>query len=135
MIRRPVPSVAAIIVENGNILLIRRGKEPSKGKWSIPGGRVEWGESLVAAVKREVHEETGLEIIVGSVAGIYDLIIPEGDELAYHYVIIDYYAKQIGGELAPNDDAAEVRWVPIAELESYDLAEHLRGRLADMGLA
>lgn len=134
MDRRPVPSVAAIIIEDGNILLIRRGREPSKGKWSIPGGRMEWGESLADAVKREVLEETGLEIEPGAIAGVYDLIIPNGDEIEYHYVIIDYYGKKVGGELAAADDAADARWVPIAELESYDLAEHLKERLVEMGL-
>lgn len=134
MIQRPVPSVAAIIIENNQILLVRRGSEPSKGRWSIPGGRVEWGESLVDAVKREVNEETGLLIEPGNIAGVYDLIIPDGDEIRYHYVIIDYYAKQVGGKLAANDDAAEVRWVPISQLESYNLAEHLRDRLKEMSL-
>ncbi|MHB1458676.1 MAG: NUDIX hydrolase [Armatimonadota bacterium] len=135
MAKRPVPSVAAIIIENDCILLIRRGREPSKGKWSIPGGRVEWGEPLIDAVKREVLEETGLQIEVENVAGVYDLIIPAGDEIEYHYVIIDYYATNVGGELAADDDASEARWVPITELESCDLAEHLRERLVDMHLA
>jgi mutator protein MutT len=134
MDKRPVPSVAAIIVEDGRILLIRRGKEPSMGKWSIPGGRMEWGETLIDAVKREVREETGLEIETESVAGIYDLIIPDGNEIKYHYVIIDYFAKKIGGELSANDDASEARWVPITHLGSYDLAEHLKERLHEMGL-
>ena len=73
--RKPVPAVAAVMVRDGKLLLIKRGVEPSKGKWSVPGGRVEWGETLIEAVKREVREETGLEIEVGEVAGVYDLRI------------------------------------------------------------
>jgi ADP-ribose pyrophosphatase YjhB (NUDIX family) len=138
-IRRPVVAVAAVIVENGKLLLIKRGVEPSKGKWSIPGGSVEWGEPLVEAVRREVREETGLEIEVGEVAGVFELIIepPDANHTtlnAYHYVIIDYFARPIGGTLAPGDDAAEALWVPIGELDKYELTEHLSERLREMGV-
>ena len=183
--RSPIPAVAGVIVRDGEILLVRRGVEPSKGKWSVPGGSVEWGETLVEALKREVREETGLEIEVGEVAGVYDLVIegdagtgrrgdaesdgvmgrwgdgatrrPEslityhssqsdhsslirlrqgyGGQVTYHYVIIDYFAQVTGGTLAAGDDASDARWVPIKDLGSYELTEHLHERLTEMGVA
>lgn len=130
--QHPIPAVAAVIVHDGKLLLIRRGKEPSKGKWSIPGGSVEWGETLVDAVKREVGEETGLESEVGKVAGVFDIIVTGGDSAAYHYVVIDYFAQPIGGTLAPASDADDARWVPLEDLDHYELTEHLRERLREM---
>ena len=144
--KHPVPAVAAVIIDEGKILLIKRGAEPSKGKWSIPGGRLEWSETLVEALKREVREETGLEIEVGKVAGVFDLIIkpPNANHITlnsqrstlnvYHYVLIDYLARAVGGTLAPGDDADDARWVPISSLDEYELTAHLRERLREMGL-
>ena len=122
------------MVEDDKLLLIKRAAEPSKGKWSVPGGSVEWGESLEEALKREVREETGLEIEVEKVAGVFDLLIQGEDGIQYHYVIIDYFAHPTGGTLAPGDDAAEARWVPVEELDGYELTDHLRGRLKEMGV-
>ena len=132
---RPAPAVAAVIVENGKLLLVERAVEPSKGKWSVPGGNVEWGEPLAEALKREVREETGLEIEVEKVAGVFDLIIrDEAGKPQYHYVIVDFFARVIGGELVPGDDAAKARWVPIEELENYELSNFLKARLKQMGV-
>lgn len=169
--QRPVPAVAAVIVQDGKLLLIKRAVEPSKGRWSVPGGSVEWGEPLVEALKREVREETGLEIEVDGLAGVFDLIIPECGEspttnrsgelaagrqppavsgqqpvvlassiqyrassIRRHYVLIDYFAHPTGGPLTPGDDASEVRWVPIDELGKYELSDHLRTRLKEIGV-
>jgi len=132
---RPAPAVAAVIVENGKLLLVERAVEPSKGKWSVPGGSVEWGEPLAEALKREVREETGLEIEVEKVAGVFDLIIrDEVGKPQYHYVIIDFFAHPTGGKLVPGDDAAKARWVPIEELENYELSNFLKARLKQMGV-
>lgn len=132
--KHPVPAVAAVVVRDGEILLVRRGKEPSKGKWSVPGGSVEWGETLAQAVKREVREETGLETEVGDVAGVYDLMPTGADGVQYHYVIIDFFAQPTGGTLTPGSDADDARWVPIKDLGQYELTEHLADRLREMGV-
>ena len=129
----PIPAVAAVIVEGGRILLVKRAAEPSKGKWSLPGGSVEWGEPLVDALKREVREETGLDIEVEKLAGVFDLIIGE-TPVTHHYIIIDYFAHPTGGTLAPGDDADDARWAPIEELDRYELSNHLRARLRQMGV-
>jgi len=133
--KSPVPAVAAVIVQDGCLLLIKRGEAPSKGKWSIPGGRVEWGETLVEAVKREVREETGLEIEVGGVAGVFDLIADSEIDESFHYVIIDYFASPVGGTLSSGSDAADARWVDLAEIGSYELTPALFERLKAMGVA
>ena len=128
--------MAAVIVENGKLLLVERAVEPSKGKWSVPGGSVEWGEPQAEALKREVREETGLEIEVEKVAGVFDLIIRnEAGKPQYHYVIVDFFARVIGGELVPGDDAAKACWVPIEELDNYELSNFLKARLKQMGVA
>ncbi len=133
--KAPVPAVAAVIIEDGKLLLVRRAAEPSKDKWSIPGGSVEWGEPLVEALKREVREETGLEIEVGQVAGVFDLIIrDERDKPRRHYVIIDFLSRAAGGTLRAGDDAAEVQWVPVENLDTYELSDLLQARLKKMGV-
>ncbi|MHB1001115.1 MAG: NUDIX hydrolase [Armatimonadota bacterium] len=130
----PIPAVAAVVIRDGSILLIQRGDEPSRGKWSIPGGRVEWGETLTDAVKREVKEETGLDVTVGDVAAVFDMIVHDDEGIAFHYVIIDYFAESSGGTLTPGDDAADARWVPFEDLDKYELTDHLKSRLAEMGI-
>lgn len=132
----PVPAVAAVMVQDGRVLLVRRGREPSKGKWSVPGGSVEWGETLHDALKREVREETGLQIEVDGLAGVFDLIVDDSSSISpgYHYVIVDYFAHPVAGELRPGDDASDVRWVPFGDLDGYELTDRLRERLKEMGI-
>ncbi|MHB0911924.1 MAG: NUDIX hydrolase [Armatimonadota bacterium] len=132
--REPKVAVAAVIIDADEVLLVRRGTEPSLGKWSIPGGHVLCGETLEEALVREVIEETGLVVEVIELAGVFDLIEERDGEVAYHYVIIDYFAEPCGGELAAGDDAAEVIWVPVEELSEYDLSPHLAERLEEMGI-
>lgn len=117
MTDRPGPTVAvgAVVVEDGSLLMIRRGREPSRGKWSLPGGRVERGESLADALAREVREETGLDIEVGDLLGVLEVT---GD---HHFVILDYRAAVAGGaEPTPGGDADDARWVPLGEVEALE---------------
>jgi len=131
--RHPLPAVAAVIIQDGKILLVRRGVEPSRDKWSIPGGSIEWGEPMMEAVKREVREETGLEVEPERIAGVFDLIIRSKDGAPkFHYVIVDVLARLVGGELAPGDDAIEAMWVPLEQIENYDLSAFLLSRLKQM---
>jgi len=123
----PVLAVAAIIVDNGEILLVKRANEPARGKWSPPGGVVELGESLVDAVKREVREECGLEIEVDGLLDVVEVVRRDSKgRIRFHYVILDYLARPTGGELRPGEDASEVRWIPLRELENYEITQSLR---------
>ncbi|MDX2179901.1 MAG: NUDIX hydrolase [Bryobacteraceae bacterium] len=119
---RPILGVGALLFDAGRVLLVERGKEPLKGYWSLPGGAVETGESLRDAIRREVLEETGLEIEPGGVAEIFERITPDADGRAhYHYVLIDYLCTILGGEPRAASDVADVRWVPVANLSDYRL--------------
>lgn len=135
MVRRfypnqPVVGVGAIIVCKGKILLEKRKGEPGKGKWSVPGGLVELGETVENAVIREVKEETGLDVAEPQLIDVMDNIArDENGEIKYHFVIIDYFLKVKGGELKAADDAEELRWVPISEVEKYDLTKTFRAFL------
>lgn len=115
----PLVGVGAVIVDEGRVLLVQRGTEPAKGQWSIPGGLIEIGESLPAAVTREVLEETGLLVEPIELIDLLDRIHREGERVRYHYVIADYLCKLIGGDLLAASDAAAVRWVGRAEWNSH----------------
>lgn len=117
---RPELCVGAVIRRDGALLLIKRGRGVAVGKWSIPGGRVEFGETLTAAVQREVLEETGLQVDVGELVGWVERFGPE-----YHFVIADFQATIRGGSLRPGDDASDAAWVPLAALASTDLVDGL----------
>jgi ADP-ribose pyrophosphatase YjhB (NUDIX family) len=130
----PVPAVGAVIVRDGALLLVRRGRAPAKGLWSVPGGHVECGESLVDAVRREVREETGLTVEVGALAGVRDLILRDGDAISHHFVLLDYYATVVSGTACAADDAAEVRWVPLDALAMLAMPPTMCDLLRDVGL-
>lgn len=129
--KNPVPAVAAIILRGDQILLIERGSEPGMGKWSVPGGSMEIGETIEEAVKREVREETGLEINVGKLAGVCDLIIRRGGDIRFHYVLLDYFATVESGEPVAATDAAECRWVRLSDIGNYDVTRTLLDRLRE----
>ena len=115
----PLVGVGAVIVQEGRVLLIQRGHEPMKGRWTIPGGLIEIGESLLQAVVRETREETGLAIEPIELVELLDRIHREEGRIRYHYVIADYLCRVVGGTLAAADDAAAVRWVERAEWNSH----------------
>jgi ADP-ribose pyrophosphatase YjhB (NUDIX family) len=130
----PKPAVSAIILDEDRILLVRRGDEPNKGLWSLPGGSIELGETARGALIREIAEETGLTVEPTGVAGVRDVIARENGNILFHYVIISFYAKVISGTPVPASDAAELRWIPICELQFYETTPGLLDWLADIGL-
>jgi 8-oxo-dGTP diphosphatase len=115
----PLVGVGAVIVEDGRVLLVQRGREPLKGQWSLPGGLLEVGESLHAGVIREVREETGLEVEPLELIELLDRIHRDGDRVRYHYVIADYLCRVSGGTLQAASDADAVRWVDRAQWNSH----------------
>ncbi|HUD13724.1 MAG TPA: NUDIX hydrolase [Terracidiphilus sp.] len=115
----PLVGVGAVIVDRGRVLLVRRGQEPLKGKWSLPGGLLELGESLAVGVVREVKEETGLTVETIELVELLDRIHRDGERVRYHYVIADYLCRVAGGELKAASDADAVRWVERAEWNSH----------------
>jgi ADP-ribose pyrophosphatase YjhB (NUDIX family) len=119
----PIVGVGAVVVHQGRVLLVQRGREPLKGKWSLPGGMLELGESLTQGVVREVQEETGLDVEAIELIELIDRIHkengPSGERVRYHYVIADYICRVVGGSLQAASDADAVRWVERAEWNSH----------------
>jgi len=115
----PRVGVGGVVVDEGLVLLVRRGSEPLKGHWSLPGGLLEVGEPLSAGVVREVREETGLTVEPVELIELLDRIHREGERVRYHYVIADYLCRVVGGALKAASDADEGRWVERAEWNSH----------------
>jgi mutator protein MutT len=121
---RPIIGVGAVVIDGDRVLLVRRANEPLKGEWSLPGGAVEVGETLEAAVAREIREETGLDIHVGPVVEVLDRIRLDADGRArYHYVLVDYLCHPTGGTMASASDAAAAVWASLDDLAQYNVAE------------
>jgi 8-oxo-dGTP diphosphatase len=114
----PIVGVGAVVIDGTKVLLVRRGQEPLKGEWSLPGGALELGETLQQGVAREVLEETGLIVVPGGIVEILDRITQEetSGRIRYHYVLIDFVCRVASGTLCSASDAAEVRWVEEEEL-------------------
>jgi ADP-ribose pyrophosphatase YjhB (NUDIX family) len=110
----------------GRVLLVRRAKEPLKGRWTLPGGTVELGETLEEAVVRELKEETGLQVVPREVLAVLDRIHRENGRVVYHYVIVDYLCDRVSGELRAGSDAAELVLASPSEFPDYDLPEKVR---------
>jgi ADP-ribose pyrophosphatase YjhB (NUDIX family) len=109
------------VVRDGRALLIRRGKEPLYGRWSVPGGRVELGESLEQALGREMEEETGLVVAPVEILAVFDRIERDQAGVLYHFVIVDYLCRWLSGEAVAASDALEAAWAAPGELPAYDL--------------
>ena len=119
---KPILAVAAVIInDRDEIVLIRRGVEPGLGLWSIPGGAVELGERLVDALKREVKEETGLDIEPLEILDVMEIIKRDDeDRVVFHYVTVDYIAKVIGGVLNASSDVVDAKWIKWSEIGNYE---------------
>jgi ADP-ribose pyrophosphatase YjhB (NUDIX family) len=121
---RPIVGVGAVVLDGDRVLLVRRGNEPLKGEWSLPGGAVEVGETLEAAIAREVLEETGLEVEVGPMIDVLDRVRVDPDgRVRYHFVLIDYLCRPTGGTLCCATDAADATWAGLDDLVRFALAE------------
>ena len=124
---QPIVGVGAVIVSEGKLLLEKRSNEPSKGKWTIPGGLVDLGESIEQAVIRETKEETCLDVEGPRLIDVVDNVdLDEAGKVKYHFVIVDYIVKIKGGTVEAASDAEDLRWVPLSEVEAYDLTRSFR---------
>lgn len=120
----PLVGVGAIVIEGDRVLLVKRAHPPIQGQWSIPGGVLEVGELVREAAVREAREETGLIVEPGELLGVYDRILRDVEKrVQYHYVLIDFLCRRVGGELLAASDAAEVQWFRREELPALQLAE------------
>ena len=126
---QPIIGVGAVILDCSKIVLVKRGAEPALGKWSFPGGAVELGETVRDAVIRETKEETGLdiELVEDTPMDAYNILaLDKTGRLRYHYVLLQFLARPKHGKLEPTSDVTDARWVPLEEVENYDLAESVR---------
>ncbi len=132
---KPLVGVGVLIQDDDRYLLIKRAAEPDAGLWSVPGGMVELGERAVEAAKREVMEETGLDVEIVEVLGVVDKIVEgDGDRIKFHFVIVDYLAHPVGGSLEASSDALDARWVKAADFRDYEMSLTLVELLKRIGL-
>ena len=120
----PLIGVGAIIIENARVVLVKRAHPPLQAEWSIPGGVLEIGELVREAAMREAREETGLAVEPGELLGVFDRVLRDATgRVQYHYVLVDFLCRRVGGDLAAADDAAEARWFTREELPALNLAK------------
>jgi mutator protein MutT len=135
---RPILAVGAVVVKDGRVLLTKRTEEPHRGLWSLPGGVVQPDEGLEAAVERELVEECGIRIAVNGVAEVVEQRIPDGQgRVRFHYVIVDYLARWLEGDLIPSKEVEDAQWVDPVDLRHYQMtcgtADLIRRLLARRG--
>ena len=132
---RPIAGVGVMIRDGERYLLIKRAANPDKGLWSVPGGLVEVGERIEDAALREAMEETCLEVELVKRLGVVDKIeLDDKGEVYYHFVIIQYLADMVSGEMCPMDDALEAEWVTLDRLKGYELTNSLKDFLIEIGM-
>jgi 8-oxo-dGTP diphosphatase len=132
----PRVGVGAVVIEEGRVLLVKRGFDPGRGMWAIPGGLVELGETLQEAAEREILEETGLVIRAGLPFYTFDLIQRDKNgAVEFHYVIVDLRADVVSGRISPGDDALDARWVTAADLERLPVTPTTLKLLRTMGFS
>jgi len=123
----PIVGVSAVIFVDKSVLLVLRKQEPARGKWSLPGGAVELGESILEALARELQEELSIKIAVGGLVGVFDKIFHDHqNQVQYHYVVVDYWGWLVEGHPTPASDVSEVLLVPLDELEEFDVDQELK---------
>ncbi|UCC17918.1 MAG: NUDIX hydrolase [Dehalococcoidales bacterium] len=126
--KQPIASVAACVFKGDRILLVQRGTQPSKGKWSVPGGAIELGESLKDTAKRELDEECGVNIEVGDIFDVENLLIrDEDDNIQYHYIVTYLTANYVSGDIRPGSEELDVCWATREELMNLDMDPIVRG--------
>jgi ADP-ribose pyrophosphatase YjhB (NUDIX family) len=122
----PRVGVGAVVLSGDRVLLVRRGGQPSSGKWSLPGGGLELGETTVQGIERELAEECGLRVRVAGLAGVLDRVVRDAEgRVRYHWVLVDFLAYPDSEEICAGSDAAEARWVPITEVSTLDVTDGL----------
>ena len=119
--KRPVPAVGAIVFRDGAVLLVKRGAEPNRGRWSLPGGSLEIGETVEAGAVRETREETGVDVQPLRVLDVRNFIERKDGEVRWHYVLIDVVCEYLRGDPFPSTDAENARLIPLRELGEYDV--------------
>ncbi|MDA4123113.1 MAG: NUDIX hydrolase [Thaumarchaeota archaeon] len=123
----PLVGVGGLIQDEGSILLIKRKFEPNKGKWSLPGGLLETGEDPEEGARREVREELGLEVKVeGFFSLANEVIRDDRGQVKYHFILLDYLMRQLGGEITLNEESEEFRWFQVGEVERLDTTENTK---------
>ncbi|MGY8699895.1 MAG: NUDIX hydrolase [bacterium] len=119
---RPIAGVGVVVFRNEEVLLVKRKRAPYKGQWSIPGGKQELGETVTQAARRELMEETGVEVNELTLIDVIDIIVPDEEgKILYHYIVADYRAHWLSGECRPGDDAQDVQWFNLNKLGSISL--------------
>ncbi len=131
--KHPMVGVGMVIKENNKILLVKRKRDPGKGRWSVPGGLLELGEKARDGAIREVREETGLDTEIDRLIDVEENItVDEEGKIRFHYVLVDFLGHPIGGVLAPNTDAADARWVDMNEIDALPVTNTLNRLLSKM---
>jgi ADP-ribose pyrophosphatase YjhB (NUDIX family) len=125
--KRPLVGAGALILRDGKLLLVKRGAQPGFGKWSVPGGLVELGENVQDAMVREVKEEVGFDVEAVKLTDVADTITLDNDgRVQYHFVVVNFIARIVGGELKTGTDILEAKWVPVEEVEKVNLTSSFR---------